>query len=67
MNWISVKDELPKISEEQYVCHCTHEKGGELVIALIWDDGDWYETSKDNIDWNSHVKHWMPLPEPPIN
>ena len=63
--WISIKDELPTTSEEQYICYCTHENNGELVIALIWDDGDWYETSKDNVDWNNHVTHWMPLPKPP--
>lgn len=65
MKWISVKDELPSEVDEQYICNCTHENDGELVIALIWDGEYWGENDYcDDIDWNKCVTHWMKMPKP---
>ena len=52
--WISVDDRLPDV--------------GDFVI---WTNGDWvaYTTfvAKTGFITSTHVTHWMPLPEPPID
>lgn len=70
MEWISVKDKLPR--EETYVLVCQKDINQSsygpprIWIATYsnnrreeWDSGEWG-------DWRlKEVTHWMPLPETP--
>ena len=79
MEWISVKDELPKEGVQVLVCSM-HENGSkEPSIAML----DRFDPSYSNtITWyikgapwrggnwdkepdRSSISHWMPLPKPP--
>ena len=62
--WISVKDDLPKIDQRVLVCGEGYFKDKESSIQI------WYR-DKEN-DWvmlDSYtpfkITHWMPLPKPP--
>lgn len=57
--WISVRDELPK-EEGKYIV-CT-EKGS--VYCTRFSKGCGCE-GIFKTDMNTHITHWMPLPEPP--
>lgn len=68
MNWISVKDRLPK--ERQFVLAYQPHKSNrcrQLILCRI--NNSWYELNENNkIDINgfyNSITHWMPLPEPP--
>ena len=63
MKWIDIKLEQPTIPDAQYICNCTHENGGELVIALVWDGDCWIDFHDQDIDWTKYITHWMPMPE----
>ena len=56
MEWISVEDRLPKISQ-MYLCYMNYK----IPKVLYFVDG--YFTEHNSTRWV--VSHWMPLPEPP--
>lgn len=70
MNWISVKDRLPKLKDgksEQILVYGKSEDDEYIITKAIfysnefdecWESGDLREGHLD-------VTHWMPLPEPP--
>lgn len=75
MNWISVKDELPKHGVEVLIYYST-----EILQAYLWNDlwkgscivtdnmNDGYVNDRNICKLGSpfdFVTHWMPLPEPP--
>ena len=60
--WNSVKDKLPTELDIEYICHCTHGNGGDLVIALIWGSEGWGQDNCDEVDWNKYVVDWMEMP-----
>lgn len=57
--WISVKDELPK-EEGKYIV-CTER--GSVYCTRFYKGGGCEGIFKTDI--NTHVTHWMPLPEAP--
>lgn len=62
MEWISVKDKLPELENDQDVVHVLiHLDDGFITGADYEKDGFelWAESGE--------VTHWMPLPEPPIH
>lgn len=69
LNWISVKDKLPKESTT-YIVY-THwgpsAKGqvwcGNTVVVADYILGMWWYCNRYDI--TNNVTHWMPLPEPP--
>ena len=63
MEWISVKDRLPKYGEDVLIC-C--KKQGKRVMA------GWYNSAPPCPQWvhngydaRYEVTHWMPFPLPP--
>lgn len=72
MEWISVKDRLPKKEEFVAVSCMKHNEGNFRLrkgIAIgIWM-GVYFVDMPDNCGCNGvdpkDVTHWMPLPEPP--
>ncbi len=73
MEWISVKDRLPKEYEPVLVTYKSSSSVGRKWcsdgLATIdkckiwhwWDSGD----IGDEVDEENKITHWMPLPEPP--
>lgn len=60
MEWISVKDDLPKKRTRVLV------SDGQLVTqAIINHRGDWANWYTIDNEYFNDVTHWMPLPEPP--
>lgn len=57
MNWISVKDRLPK-KQQRVIVRC--ERIGTTVGWIMF--GQWVT---DLGPGSGDVTHWMPLPEPP--
>lgn len=59
--WVSVKDSLPKESNNYIVC----EKGNDTSYECWYDDNSksWYH---DRGGYQSPT-HWMPLPSPPTD
>lgn len=55
LNWISVKDKLPK-ANGMYIVYV---QGGNSATGWIW-----YENGNE-YDITDIVTHWMPLPESP--
>ena len=53
--WISVKDRLPEKLQTVIVNRCGFR------FECVMEDGTWIN---DDI-FNTPVKYWMPLPEPP--
>ena len=70
MNWISVKDRLPKESEH-VIGYCRTNINPEWhVEPLLFDIYDkkelWaYLFAYKGYDYAIEISHWMPLPEPP--
>lgn len=56
--WISVKDALPKKSGKYIVC--TVKGSVYCTSAVISGDEACFKS-----DINTHITHWMPLPEAP--
>ena len=69
MEWINVKDQLPKVGHEVNVV--TETSRGTRVTALclyLNGAGQWYwdnNYGSGNIHLMDAVKYWQPLPEPP--
>lgn len=71
MNWISVKDRLPQMSQDKLV------KGYKQIQVLAYCDKGmvcaWFQIDTEKFydvsGWLGteiyNVTHWMPLPEPP--
>ncbi len=62
MEWISVKDRLPKVNIDVLVL----SRDGTMSIRYIPEESwreSWYPGGK-GIGWTTH---WMELPKPPIN
>lgn len=56
--WISVKERLPTISGKYIVCT---EKGSVYSTGFrVYGESGHFQT-----DINTHITHWMSLPEPP--
>lgn len=72
MEWISVKDRLPKIEEEVLVSYLIDTPDDTILRS---QKVDWIHCIRQyhdyqEIDWASgtediDVTHWMPLPKPP--
>jgi hypothetical protein len=65
MEWISVKDRLPKRPTEMVIVYVTREYSGPYLYIAQFKEGHWdvHHHSVDGI--TSKVTHWMPLPEAP--
>lgn len=71
LNWISVKNKLPK-ENGTYIVYI-HD--GKLANGQVWFDavvgvadytfGIWWCENDNDFDITNNVTHWMPLPEPP--
>lgn len=65
MEWINVKEQLPKNKERVLAYAIKDEDFSDLdchYFEADHYDGMWFE----NVDLcRIHVTHWMPLPEPP--
>jgi hypothetical protein len=57
--WISVKDDLPKSSEEVLCVIVDRRYSSSIKIGF-------YSPSEDTWHPFKRVTHWMPLPEPPV-
>lgn len=73
MEWISVKDKIPKESD---IFTCKRESGDTLKCYFHKDQMVWmtnyckshrlsYWQCKASKEWLYDVTHWMSLPEPP--
>ena len=72
MEWISVKDRLPKNDyyddcQKRYLA-MTEPSRTMYVARYGYKDKDWWIDNHDCVlskDSFTKVTHWMPLPEPP--
>jgi len=70
MEWISVKDRLPKNGQ---MCDCWQNNWGRKTDYEYEGEGIFYNNAYDQMldvnceIVNSRVTHWMLLPAPPIN
>jgi len=58
MEWISIKDRLPKEHESVLL----FEDKFKTIVYGFWNGEDFYQTFNGLYDG---VTHWMPLPQPP--
>ena len=58
MEWISVKDRLPK---DQYVLMFSQHKDGSKYMDYGYYNEGFFVTCFEQ----THVTHWMPSPKPP--
>ena len=72
MEWISVKDKLPKINIYVLVYasdfHSSMKKtycDDSIRIANLDEYDEWQDLDDDYWGCKMNVTHWMPLPEPP--
>lgn len=70
MEWISVKDRLPEVTNiignKSDICLCYSDAclGKYFVLSYDFDNEEFsHATSHDSI--YNPITHWMPLPEPP--
>ena len=56
--WISVKERLPEEAGKYIVC--TRKKAVYCTAFRFFHGKGYFAT-----DLNTHITHWMPLPEPP--
>ena len=64
MKWISVNKKLPTANE--YVWCYSRDRGmvSDYFTGYVTPDGaPEFHGTRD--EWDTHVTHWMPLPEPP--
>lgn len=67
MEWISVKDKLPDVGQNVFVC----SKNGHVQEVAYsigkWDDLLFWVDCLEEFDSVSfdQFTHWMPLPQPP--
>ena len=63
MEWISVKDRLPKDDEDVLVIDDT----GRMAVSCYFFSsyGSWLWENRDDQVLLGEVTHWMPLPNPP--
>ena len=62
MDWISIKDRLPKKNVWVLVTD-----GDIPMIAIYKGKGLWFDDSGYNDIWETDdFSHWMSLPEPPV-
>lgn len=65
VQWISVKDRLPKAREDVLVVAYWHE-AYQTLIAWYAPNGEvWHVTTPAGDKTDLTVTHWMPLPLPP--
>lgn len=62
MEWISVKDRLPKLLHEVLTV-VIDDDGRRFIIQCLNNKGEWINPFNDRFTQN--VSHWMPLPEQP--
>ena len=63
MNWISVKDRLPKVFEPVIVYRKSKQaKEQSIVEAGMLDINGWWKVYGTR---TKSVTHWMPMPAPP--
>lgn len=71
MEWISVKDKMPKIGNWYLVVHKPNGtiSRKDLVVNFLFYDSDnlWLHKQGDFDSDQDNVTHWMPLPKPPKN
>ena len=74
MNWISVKDRLPKKYGLYIGSFFIHRKNSVLIREVEWRKKEWTWHNDDPPEspheYNCHGEtifptHWMPLPQPP--
>jgi len=78
MNWTSVKDKLPEVTQENEYSEFTsgpvlvyHAKWGTMCVAAYraWDIDEpvfvWNTCDSEGWDITDEVTHWMPLPSSP--
>ena len=78
MNWISVKDRLPKMGKNVLTIEKSGYDGSPVLGVMARAEGDegwaWakvysyidlYDADAE-LDDNYQPTHWMPLPEPPV-
>lgn len=58
-NWISIDDELPELLKRVLL----FDKNGLGVLSGRLGHFGWY--LEGDLDINSSITHWQPLPEPP--
>lgn len=63
MEWISVKDRLPKHGELVIVFNANKDYLNGIFVSYIERHGNWRGPFDDFEDL---ITHWMPLPEPPM-
>jgi len=65
-NWIKVSDQLPPENKRVLVWYKTHVPGGVEYVARFGEIscGHW-RPEGGNGNFDSHVSHWMPVPEGP--
>lgn len=71
MDWISVKDRMPKSIANKVIVCCQNGYVGFAHYEKYNGIEEWYnlESQKPFSEWveenEYEVTHWMPLPEPP--
>ena len=61
MQWVRVKENLPKLKERVLL----FDNGGFGVLTGRRGTAGWY--LEGELDHNSNITHWMPLPPPPTS
>lgn len=75
MNWISVKDRLPEVRNDEQtsvdVLCCGKSTSrfapDELITTIGWVDKNkkWHFVAEKAGNTFEYITHWTPLPEPP--
>ena len=63
MEWISVKDRLPKEIMKPYLVYIEGFSDPDEAIEISWYDGELQIPQYPELE--KGITHWMPLPEPP--
>lgn len=66
MEWISIKEKLPRQGKVILICYTKYKRPKEICIATRWGSKkDWHFNGDDYQFDDSEVTHWMPLPKMP--
>ena len=66
MEWISVKDRLPNLSDFENELLCCFKGWDDMYFMRILEyDANYEEWSDWQGEVYKNVTHWMPLPKPP--